>query len=113
MTQREFYNAIINANVSDETIEFAKNEIAKLDARNDKRRNTLSKEQIANEGVKGQIVDFIADKESVLASDIANGLGISTQKVSALCKQLIENGTLKVEDVKIKGKGVVKGYTKA
>ena len=91
----------------------AKAEIEKLDARNEKRRNTLTKEQKANEEVKGAIVEFIGDKSEVVASDIAKGLDLSTQKVSALCKQMVENGVLAVSEVKVKGKGAVKGYRKA
>lgn len=113
MTNREFYNAIINHEVNDEVIAMAKAEIEKLDARNEKRRNTLTKEQKANEEVKGAIVEFIGDKSEVVASDIAKGLDLSTQKVSALCKQMVENGVLAVSEVKVKGKGAVKGYRKA
>ena len=109
MTNRDFFNAVINANISDELTDFAKSEIEKLDARNDKRRNTLTKEQKANEEIKVQILDFIGNGKMV-ASEIANGLSLSTQKVSALCKQLVESDKLSVEDVKIKGKGTVKGY---
>jgi predicted transcriptional regulator len=113
MTNRDFYTAVINANINDELTNFAKSEIAKLDARNDKRRNTMTKEQKANEDIKITIADFIGDKSDVVASDIAKGLALSTQKVSALCKQMVENGVLAVSEVKIKGKGAVKGYRKA
>jgi predicted transcriptional regulator len=113
MTNREFYNAIINHEVNDEIIAMAKAEIEKLDARNEKRRNTLTKEQKANEEVKGAIVEFIGDKSEVVASDIAKSLDLSTQKVSALCKQMVDNGVLAVSEVKVKGKGAVKGYRKA
>lgn len=111
MTNREFLNAIINGEVTDEVVAMAKAEIEKLDARNEKRRNTMTKEQTANEGVKAQIVEFIGDKTAVVASEIAQGVGVSTQKVSALCKQLVDEGKLTVADVKVKGKGSVKGYT--
>lgn len=113
MTNRDFYTAVINANINDELTDFAKSEIAKLDARNDKRRNTMTKEQKANEDIKVTIADFIGGKSDVVASDIAKGLALSTQKVSALCKQMVENGVLAVSEVKIKGKGAVKGYRKA
>ena len=46
----------------------------------------------------------------LVASTIATTLGISTQKVSALAKQLVESGKVVAEDVKVKGKGAVKGY---
>lgn len=110
MTNREFLNAIINGEVTDEVVTMAKKEIEKLDARNEKRRTTMTKEQVANEGVKAQIVEFIGDKTAVVASEIAQGVGVSTQKVSALCKQLVDEGKLTVADVKVKGKGSVKGY---
>ena len=111
MIKREFFNAIINGKITDEVITMAKEEIEKLDARNEKRRNTMTKEQTANEGVKAQIVEFIGDKTTVVASEIAQGVGVSTQKVSDLCKQLVDEGKLTVADVKVKGKGSVKGYT--
>ena len=110
MTNREFFTAIINNEVNDEVIAKAKAEIATLDARNDKRRNTPTKEQIANEAIKGDILNFLAGKKDVLASEIATALGLSTQKVSALCKQMVEAEVLAVADVKVKGKGTVKGY---
>ena len=40
MTNREFYKAVIGANVSEELKEFAKSEIDKLDKKNEKRKNT-------------------------------------------------------------------------
>ncbi len=110
MTNREFLTSIISSNVSNELKEFAQSEIAKLDARNDKRRNTLTKEQVANEELKTAIVELLADKGMLVASAIATSLGVSTQKVSALAKQLVESGKVVAEDVKVKGKGAVKGY---
>jgi hypothetical protein len=49
----------------------------------------------------------------MVASDIAKAMEISTQKASALCKLLVDNGTLAVGDKKIKGKGTVKEYSLA
>ena len=113
MTNREFFNAIISADINDDLTGFAKAEIAKLDARNDKRRNTMSKEQVANEGVKTQILAYLADHAGAVASDIAGALSLSTQKVSALCRQLVESGAVSVADLKVKGKGAVKSYSLA
>lgn len=110
MTNREFYSAIINGTVGTAEIDFAKEEIAKLDARNERRRNTPTKEQVANENIKNAIVEALADKPLV-ASEIATACGISTQKASALCAQLVAVGKIKVADLKIKGKGTVKQYT--
>ena len=111
MTNREFYTAIIEGKVTDEVVAFANGEIAKLDARNEKRRNTPSKTQEANEGVKANIKNYLATVQRALAATIATEIGVSTQKVSALCKQLVEAGEIEVADVKIKGKGTLKAYS--
>ncbi len=109
MTNREFLTAVINGTVSANEIDFAKAEIAKLDARNDKRRNTLSKEQKANEEIKAAILATIGIG-SMVAADIAKAVGVSTQKASALCTLLVKDGKLTVRDLKVKGKGTVKCY---
>ena len=114
MTNREFYTAIIaNPNVAEDIKTFAKGEIDKLDARNDKRKNTQTKAQKENEGVMTAIVDHLTTNGSDVASSIGTALGISTQKASALCKLLVDNGKLTVADVKVKGKGTVKQYSVA
>ena len=112
MTNREFYTAIIsNPNVAQDYKDFAQAEIDKLDARNDKRKNTQTKAQKENEGIMTAIVDTITANGSMVASEIGTVLGISTQKASALCKLLVDGGKLTVADVKVKGKGTVKQYT--
>lgn len=111
MTNREFYTAIINnPNVEDAYKTFAQGEIDKLDARNDKRKNTQTKAQKENEGIMTSILDHLVNGSAV-ASDIAKALGISTQKASALCKLLVDGGKVTVADIKVKNKGTVKQYT--
>ena len=111
MTNREFYTAIINnPNVAQDIKDFAQGEIDKLDARNDKRKNTQTKAQKENEGIMTAILDHLANGSAV-ASDIGSALGISTQKASALCKLLVDSKKVTVEDIKVKNKGTVKQYT--
>jgi predicted HTH transcriptional regulator len=112
-TNRDGFNAVINGKVDDEVRAWAMTELAKLDAKNDKRRNTKTKEQIANEGIMNSIVEHIKANGSVVASELGTALGISTQKASALCKILVDGGELTVADKKIKGKGSVKEYSLA
>ena len=114
MTKREFLNAVIaNVEVA-EIAEFAKVEIEKMDARNAKRSHTPSKTAIANEPIKKAIVDLLrAYDEPVVASVIAEKMEISTQKASALCRQLVTSGQLSAVEVKVKGKGKQKGYSVA
>lgn len=111
MTNREFYTAIVNNNVTDEVVAFANAEIDKLDARNEKRRTTLTKAQEANVGVKENIKEYLGTVPSAVAADIAQACTVSTQKVSALCRQMVESGEIKVTDIKVKGKGTVKSYS--
>jgi hypothetical protein len=113
MTAREFFNAVIGGKVSDKELDYAREALAKLDAKNDKRKNTKSKEQIANDGIMNSIVEYIKTNGSQVASALGLALDISTQKASALCKILVEGGELTVADKKVKGKGSVKEYSLA
>ena len=111
MTNREFYTAIIaNPNLAEDIKTFAQGEIDKLNARNDKRKNTQTKAQKENESVMASILTHLANGSAV-ASDIGSALGISTQKASALCKLLVNSGKVTVADIKVKNKGTVKQYT--
>ena len=113
MTNREALTKIMNGVADEEIKAWATEAIAKLDAKNDKRKNTKSKEQIANEGLMATIVDLINERGAMVASDIAKVMEISTQKASALCTLLVKDGTLAVGDKKVKGKGTVKEYSLA
>ena len=106
MTNRDFYNAVINANINEEMTSFATDAIAKLDERNAKRASKPSKTQIANEPIIKAIAEVLTD-EPMLASKIAELCGISVNKASALAKK-VEG--VKIVDVKVKGKGTQKGY---
>lgn len=112
MTNREFYTAILTANVAEDLKDFAKEEIAKLDKKNEKRRNTPNKTQVANEPLKARILELLGNGKKV-ASEIATALEVSTQKASSLCLQLVKEGAVVSSDVKVKGKGSVKGYALA
>lgn len=139
MNSREFFNAIVNGQVtvtsknergiSEETtinlmvdgginpilIEYAQNELAKLDARKEKKKTTKNPTQIENEEIKAKIKawftenptsDGLTAKETVSLFELA-----SVQKASALMKQLTDEGFLKVTEVKA-GSKMVKNYSK-
>jgi predicted HTH transcriptional regulator len=114
MTEREFLNKVLaTEGISDEMKGYATEGIAKLDARNDKRKNTQTKAQKENAETMKSIVATLTEKGKMVASEIATALGISTQKASALCKLLVNDGTLTVGEVKVKNKGAVKQYSLA
>lgn len=113
MTNREFFTAIATSELSDDFKAFANAELAKLNERNAKRRNTPTKAQVANEPIKEAIVAYLAENKGAVASAIASAVGVTTQKVTALCTILNKEGKVVIGEVKIKGKGVLKAYSLA
>ena len=111
MTVREFYNAVINANLSDEMTEYATAAIAKMDAANEKRKNTPSKKSIENAPLVEEITKLLGS-EAQTATEIGEKVGISTQKASALLRKLVVDGVATSTEVKGK-KGMCKAYTLA
>lgn len=113
MTKREFMEMVIATVDNAELREFAESEIKKMNARNAKRASTPSKKAIANEPIKANIAEFLTEREPTVASEIASGLELTVQKVSALCRQMVADGVLTVSEVKVKGKGTQKAYAVA
>ena len=110
MTEREFMNKVIESKISEELVEYAKAAINKLDARNEKKKNTPTKAQIANEKLKEQIVDLLKEGAKT-AAQVGASLEVSTQKASALLVQLVIEEVATSTEVKVKGKGSVKSYS--
>ena len=119
MTLRMYHEAVMALpNVPADIKAKAESEIAKMDAANAKRQSKPSKTAVANEPIKADIVNLLTEQGAMVASDIAKALTteereVSTSKASALCRQLVTDGTLTVADVKVKGKGTVKQYSVA
>ena len=112
MTNREFLTAITSMpNISDELKEYAKGELKKLDKRNASRAAKPTKAQKENEPIKEEIVRFLTEKGGFhTASEVMEACEISVQKASALCRQLVEEGTLTVQEIKVPKKGKQKAY---
>ena len=103
MTQREFFNAVINGTVTEEMVTFATESIAKLDARNAKR----VEKNVDKHAEERVAIANVLTETPMLASEIATATGFSTQKVSGLVKS-IEG--VKVTKVKVKGRGEQNAY---
>lgn len=110
MTNREFLNTIINANLSEEVTARAQEMLAQMDARNAKRASTPSKTAVANAPLKQMIVKLISEK-NLTAPEVGVALEVSTQKASALLRQLCEDGVLTSEEIKVPKKGRMKSYS--
>lgn len=118
MTNREFYTKVIEAGISTELTAHAEAEIAKLDKRNENRSSKPNKKQLENEPIKVEIMEYLGEHGGAVSAEIATALStedrpISTNKVVALCNQLVKEEKLVVEDVKIPKVGVRKQYSLA
>ena len=115
MTNREFYTKVIEAGISEELTTHAEAEIAKLDKRNATRSSKPNKKQLENEPIKIEIMEYLEEHSSAVSAEIATALSteerpISTNKVVALCNQLVKEEKLVAEDVKIPKVGLRKQY---
>lgn len=109
MTNREFFTAVIESAISDEMTSFATKALEKLDATNEKRRNTPSKKTLENAPIIAAIKEVLTN-EVQTASEIAAKVEISVQKASSLLRQIVAEGFATSTDIKVKGKGAQKGY---
>jgi methylphosphotriester-DNA--protein-cysteine methyltransferase len=111
MTNREFYNAIINSEVSADLKAHAENEIAKLDARNAKRASTPSKTQVANAPLIEAVREYLEKAtEPKCSAEIAEALEMTSNKVAALLKNIeVEVSEKHYNKRKVKAYALVKG----
>lgn len=86
MTMRELLNAVIANEITDAVVEKATAELAKLDARNEKRASKPSKVAEANVPLIADLEAFLEGKEAMIASDIATQLEMTPNKVASLAK---------------------------
>lgn len=112
MTRRDFFTTIMNTeNLTDEIRAFARESLEKIDETNAKRAAKPSKTAIENAPLVAQVVELLGD-EPKTASDLVAAMDLKVQKVSSLLRAAVKEGKAAPHDVKIKGKGTCKGYTK-
>ena len=122
MTTREFYNAIIaklegqEVDVTDvELSEFAQAQLAKMDETNAKRKGRVDKAAQERAAANAPMMDTLEaalTDEPQTATDMMELIGQTVQKTSHLLRDLVAQERAVVQDIKVKGKGTQKGYTK-
>ena len=112
MNEREFLTAIINGNITADVVAHATEGIAKLDARNEKRKATQTKAQKENEPIAQAILDALANG-GMLGVDLATAIGQTTQKTNGVAGNLVKEGKVVKTKVKVKGKGELTHYALA
>lgn len=115
MTKREFLQAIINNDINGDVTTMATELLAKMDERQAARANASSAKRTE---INAPIIDairtfFETTGGTHTAADVATVQQISPQKASALLRNLVTEGFLKAEEVKIPKKGKQKGYSLA
>ena len=114
MNEREFLTAVINGTITPDVIAHATEGIAKLDARNEKRKATQTKAQKENEPIAQAILDTrAAHPNGVLGVDLATAIGQTTQKTNGVAGNLVKEGKVVKSKVKVKGKGELTHYALA
>ena len=113
MTNREFYTNIANGTITQNEIDFAVAAIEKLDATNEKRKakaaEGASKKAEENAPIKAAIRAALTN-EAQTAPQIAAIVGVTHNKVTPLAKQLVAEGIAEQVEIKVPGKGAMKGY---
>ena len=108
MTNREFYQSVIEANISEDTTIKATELLSALDARNEKRKSSESKEKKEVLARREYVLAFFkANPNEVFTRDaVAESIGLTPAQVTAACKALADSIT-KSEVKADKGKRVV------
>lgn len=112
MTRRERLEMVIANNITEELIEECKVELEKLNASNASRKPTAH--QVENVKIGEDILTILTD-EPKFVEDVLAGLDgeLTRQRVSGILTNLVKDGKVHSEDVKVKGKGKRKAYTLA
>jgi hypothetical protein len=112
MTNREFYTAIVEGKLTAEVQEFANSAIVKLDNRNANRSAKPSKTQQENAPIKQALHEYIVTNGGAYTEgELGEALGITHNKAGALARQLVAEGLLKADEVKIPKVGKRKVYS--
>ena len=115
MTNRDFYNAIMNADVNEELKAFAADALQKMDDTNEVRRakqvEKATEKEAAKAPLRQALVDVMTAEPKTATMLIAEaGVELKPQAIPSLLKGLVAAGTIEKVDMKIKGKGTQKGY---
>lgn len=111
MNERTYLNSVLAiADLSDEMREETLARIAKIDAKNEKRKGVQTKTQKENEPIAQAIVEALADGQK-LSVELATAVGCSVNKVNGIALNLVNEGRLAKTRVKVKGKGDMTAYS--
>lgn len=108
-TSRMALTDIINGTNLDKAKAWAEAELAKLDAKNAKRKTTEGEIKAENKDLANAILGALANGQ-MLAVDIATALGYTVNKVNGVGLEMVKLGMIEKTKVKVKGKGEMTAY---
>lgn len=112
MTQRDFFTAVIAANLSAEMTAFAEGRIKHLDDVNSKRTEKGTPKQRANAEVQANIIATIDKGVPFTGKQVAEKYGLTPPVATAICGKIVKAGYATVTKERVeKGKGKVNVYT--
>ena len=90
MTTREYFQTVLDAHISDDMDKTSAELIAKLDARNEKRKSADSKAKRESADRRAIVLDFLkSNADDVFTrDDIASATNLTPAQVTAACKAL-------------------------
>lgn len=112
MTTRDHLNAIIEGKLTAETQAWAQAQIEALDRRKAKRTEKPSKTAEANAPIKAAILNYLTENKGNKYTEAELGAVIEAthNKAGSLVRQLVAEGKVSVEEVKIPKVGKRKAY---
>lgn len=111
MNERTYLNNVLAMdNLTDEMREETLGRIARLDAKNEKRKGVQTKTQKENEPIANAIIEALANG-TMVSTDIATAIGCTVNKVNGIALNLVKEGKLTKSKVKVKGKGEMTAYS--
>ena len=117
MTNREFFTAVMAIeNAPADVVEHAEAALAKMDETNAKRKEKAKESDASakyaeeNAELIAKVLEFLGTDTKV-ASDIAENVGTSVQKINGVMRHLIAADKVVVGETKLPKKGTVKTYT--
>ena len=108
-TARMALTDIINGTNADKVKAWAENEIAKLDKKNAKRKAVEGQIKEENKPIAEAIIKALANG-SMLSANLAQAVGVTTQKVNGVAGEMFKLGMIDKFKVKVKNKGEQTAY---
>ena len=111
-TSRMALTDIINGTNLDKAKAWAEAELAKLDAKNAKRKTADGEIKAENKDLANAILGALTNGQR-LSVDLATALGVTVPKLNGTALEMVKLGMLNKTKIKVKGKGEQTAYSLA